>query len=161
MSLYNDSVWATCPADILHFNIWPAVIQHTIGEAAFTEKSVLGWRDKILSAEKWLDVSKVSVSLRHRYNFERAIQNICVYRDNLIVTTDTAATYFDINNFEVIKTLQFEPLNQYFFELEDNWELARINRTRFGCDTGYRQAHEEYMRRRRSPEELETDTESI
>ncbi|XP_023941908.2 uncharacterized protein LOC112048562 [Bicyclus anynana] len=193
MSLNNDSVWATCPADILvlvfkkldiesviscrgvntfwcnvaeycfeHFKLWPAVIQHTIGEAAFTEKSILGWRDKVLSAERWLDVSKVSVSFRHRYNFETVIQNICVYRDNLIVTTDTAATYFNINNFEVIKTLQFKPLIHYVFDLEVNWDYGRtIERINYGfipCGTGSLRARQEYISRRIRPQELETDT---
>ncbi|XP_023941950.2 uncharacterized protein LOC112048586 [Bicyclus anynana] len=142
----TDSVWATCPLDILitvfkklniksvincrgvnifwrdvadyyfeHFKLWPTVIQHTIGEATFTEKSVLEWKDKILSAQSWQDVSKASVSLRHRYKLKDLAENICVYRDNLIVTTNAAVTYYNINNFEVNKTIAFTPLLEYMF----------------------------------------------
>ncbi|CAH2236955.1 jg9451 [Pararge aegeria aegeria] len=132
----HNSVWATCPADILLMilqkldlksiincmdvntfwrslveyycekaNLWKAVVQYSIEDVKFTEKNILGWKDQFLSAQQWLNANNVNVSLQNHNKLDN-INNISVYRDNLIVVTDVAVKYFDIENFKVLKTIE-------------------------------------------------------
>nr|XP_034824794.1 uncharacterized protein LOC117982541 [Maniola hyperantus] len=91
-----------------HANLWRVMVQNAIDDegVTFTEKTNLGWREQFLTAQQWFYVSNnMNVNLRHCYKDSSSIKNIYVHKDNLIVVTNIAVTYFNIANFENIKVI--------------------------------------------------------